>query len=425
LAKHGQHVRSLDLHGRGYDRWAASVDLQLPELPPSLTKLDSLQMEGMALQLQPGLGGVLRAGLPLTRLELSRCTLRGQVQELAAALAQLPDLQHLSVCDLLEETTAGVATMHIFPTDVLSQLTKLTSLKLEGVSGQTSSSDHSAALQPLQALARLADLQLGHGLRGSSGMQRYLITAGLLSGADQLTRLVLSNQLFQPHALGGKTQLQHLTLRDCCFVTWVVVGQLLSELQHLTLLTHLDLGGSCWWRGGLSGPPPAAYASLTAISNLQHLDFNSNFLPSAAWQYMCPPGRTLPQLRYLDISRVKEADGSFKLALPATSALVSCCPGLQSLMSSMPCSTAQLAPLQRLTGLHTLAVGAGQDELEGVQALCQLTGLQDLELRCGAAADASLMQLTQLKQVTRLVFPQLIPLQGRVLKALRCSSEVS
>jgi hypothetical protein len=174
----------------------------------------------------------------------------------------------------------------------------------------------------------------------------------------------------------------------------------MSELQHLTQLTRLDLGSSCMSVGGPS-TPPAAFASLTASSQLQHLDYSDNTLPSAAWQYLCPPGRTLPQLQYLDISGFREADGS--PSLPNTSAIVRCCPGLQYLFTSMPCSTAQLAALQRLTGLHTLAAGAGDgDDCEGVQALCQLTGLQELELTVASLAEARLLQLTQLTQLTAL-----------------------
>jgi hypothetical protein len=47
LAKYGQHVPSLALHCQRYD-------VQLLELPASLTKLASLRLEGMRLQLQPG-----------------------------------------------------------------------------------------------------------------------------------------------------------------------------------------------------------------------------------------------------------------------------------------------------------------------------------------------------------------------------------
>jgi hypothetical protein len=218
-----------------------------------------------------------------------------------------------------------------------------------------------------------------------------------LSGVDQLTRLVVSLQRFNTHALAGKTQLQHLALRHCSFVPEAGVAQLLLELQHLTQLTHLDLTNSCQWRGDAGGPSPApaAYASLTASSRLQHLDFSHNTLPSAAWQYMCPPGRTLPQLRYLNISYIQEAGGTW--VLPDTSALVSSCPGLLALRTSMPCSTAQLAPLQQLTGLTTLVMGSGYtDDFEGVQALCQLTGLQDLDLWAARTTDARILQLTQL-----------------------------
>jgi hypothetical protein len=124
LAKHGQHVRSLALR-------ASSDGVQLPDLPASLTKLDSLQLESMVLQLQPGRGGtqgVLRAEFPPTRLELSNCTMLDGAQGLAAALVQLPDLQHLSVASVYGES--GTLT---FPTAVLSHLTKLTSLKLQRV----------------------------------------------------------------------------------------------------------------------------------------------------------------------------------------------------------------------------------------------------------------------------------------------------
>jgi hypothetical protein len=298
----------------------------------------------MRLQLQPGFGGaqgVLRAGFSLTRLELSRCTLLDGAWRLAAALKQLPDLQHLSVASVYDEigdpSVYGKLRRATFPTAVLSCLTKLTSLKLQDVGCQasvytssSSSSDTSAALQPLPVLTRLVDLQLD-----TNGD----VTADSLSGAAQLTRLVLSLQNFEPRALAGKTQLQHLVLT-------VVIGdadmaQLLSELQHLTRLTRLDL--SCRWYNddneevGATAPP-AAYASLTANSKLQHLNLVHNTLPSAAWQYMCPPGRTLPQLRYLDIRYVREADES--LALPNTSVLASCFPSLQTLITSMPCSTA-------------------------------------------------------------------------------------
>lgn len=87
----------------------------------------------------------------------------------------------------------------------------------------------------------------------------------------------------------------------------------------------------------------------------------------------------------------------------------------------MPCSTAQLAPLQRLTSLQSLRVGAGEaDDFEGVQVLCQLTGLQHLNLQIARAAEARVLQLTRLKQLNVLDFEQ-----GGARKYLFCTSYVS
>jgi hypothetical protein len=306
-----------------------------------------------------------------------------------------------------------------FPTEVLTHLVQLTCLRLTGLGYKDRTSlsrEDTAALEPLQALTRLADLQLGDLRRIVGGACITCLHGDALSGASQLTRLAMSMQQFDPRALAGKSQLQHLALVSCIARPGEDVAQLLSELQHLTKLTHLALNGSKWCaEAGELSPAPTAYASLTASSNLQHLDFGANILPAAAWQYMFPPGRTLPQLQHLNIDDVTEADGT-RAALD-TSALVSCCPGLQSLITSIPCSTAQLAPLQQLSGLERLVVGGGwPDELDGVHALCQLTGLQDLELRFGRATDSHIQQLTQLTHLTRLHSHS--PLAGAFLPAL-------
>jgi hypothetical protein len=192
LAKHGQHVRSLALRG-------LHPTMHLPELPLSLTKLDSLQLEFMELQLQPGSGaqGVLRAVFPLTRLELSKCSLLDGAQGLAAALVQLPDLEHLKVTeDMLAVCPQA------FPTDVLPHLQKLTCLLLGDVGSPNGSIKPRAFVHPLQALTRLVDLQLGLPV-----VQTGFVTADALSGAAQLTRLVLSHQ--------GLTRTNWLASRSC------------------------------------------------------------------------------------------------------------------------------------------------------------------------------------------------------------------
>lgn len=71
-----------------------------------------------------------------------------------------------------------------------------------------------------------------------------------------------------------------------------------------------------------------------------------------------------------------------------------------------------MAPLQRLTGLRRLAVGAGESEdFEGVQALCQLTGVRHLDLfvfpiEFHSGFEERAQQLTQMTRLTALNFCQ-------------------
>ena len=127
---------------------------------------------------------------------------------------------------------------------------------------------------------------------------------------------------------------------------------------------------------------------------------------------MFPAGRHLPHLRELNLEGVEEQYG-LRLAAPEGSRLVSCCPGLQSLnMENLFYSDAkQLAPLTRLTGLHTLNFAFAVSEAkcpDVMQCLCELTGLRELVLEGNGAvqADGLLLQLTRLQQLTRLVYNQ-------------------
>lgn len=426
LTKHGRHVRTLWLHeapaGGGYILYG-SPRVQLRELPASLTQLNTLQLDRLSLQLQRlssgSPQGVLRAGLPaLTRLELHFCSLQDGAQGLEAALMQLPSLQHLSISHLTDDvaTSQKLAALPssylarylpeqrlVFPTHVLVHIAQLTRLQLAGVDfcdrEEDSSSDAAAAaLQPLQALKVGVD----------DFETPYSVNASMLSGATQLSWLLVYRLGFEAGALAGKAQLQHLVLSEC-YVGRLAsplpprpsgVAQLLVELQQLTQLRYLNLSGSCCWRRYSlePSPPPAAFAALTASSRLQHLVYSSNMLPAAAWQHVFPAaGRTLPQLRSVDISHLTDHGPGERPLVPDTSNLVSCCPGLEDFSSSMPCSTAVLAPLQRMSSLTVLTVGAGRrDGLEGVQALCQLTRLRSLSLSVSSNAALHMLELTQL-----------------------------
>ena len=333
-------------------------------------------------------------------------------EALAAALSQLPaGLQRLSIMLYPSHGQRG----H-FGTGELQRLQQLTSLVLQGVVMQ--GPHGSPALQPLHGLNRLADLQLQVKREYSS------ITASMLSGMHSLTRLVVLGVIargadglevvapaVEAGVLAGKTQMQHLDLGGCCMPGGAAgVAQLLTNLQGMQQLTHLNLRSSARAAGGLllymqeGTPPAAAFSALTASSKLQFLSVPHCMLPAGVWEHLFPAGRQLPYLQSLDIRCVSQLGGSDATA-PEASRLVSCCPSLQKLdMDMLQCNAEPLTPLQGLSGLHTLHLGvSGPTAAEGLAAVCQLTGLRALSMRIQDVAEGpALLQLTQLRQLTEL-----------------------
>jgi hypothetical protein len=129
----------------------------------------------------------------------------------------------------------------------------------------------------------------------------------------------------QPGVLAGKTRLQFFSMRACTVSGRAAgVAQLLSHMQDLQQLPHLNLGSTLnEVKQGL--PAVTAYSALTASRNLQDLDISNCILPEGAWQHLFPIGVQLPHLQSLNIAGIwhpsdKRAVGSH---------LVSCCPGLQ------------------------------------------------------------------------------------------------
>jgi hypothetical protein len=277
---------------------------------------------------------------------------------------------------------------------MMKQLQHLTYLKLDG--GFTAGPDEaSPAPQPLQAVTGLVDLRLACLSEG--------ITSSMLSGMQRLTRLELSGEMaIEPGALAGKTQLQYLRVDGCGIVGGAAgVSQLLSHLQPMQQLTHLKMG-NCLLAVEGSNSPASAYAALTASSKLQHLDVCHCTLPAGVWQHVLPTGRQLPNLQSLSIRGAKQP-GSYVDLTPEGSRLVSCCPSLQSLqIGFLRCSAELLTPLQRLSGLQTLKCTCNHATAGGLQAVCQLTGLRELDVWSTAhiKEDGLLLQLTQLKQLT-------------------------
>ena len=328
-------------------------------------------------------------------------------QALASALSLLPaGMEHLSFSTSKEP----------FPTGVLAQMQQLTYLELSHVMVQptgTAADAHSRALQPLQALTRLVDLQLDL-------KDEVWLHAASLAGMAHLTRLQVKQCRVEPAALAGKTQLQHLGLDRCSIPGGAAgVAALLSYLPPLQQLTHLSLPASLKWSADVEeGPPAAAYSALTASSKLQLLNLAVCMLPVSAgvlppagvWQHILPTGRQLPHLQVLDISGITLLSATHRnppAPPPECSRLVSCCPSLRLLNTHnlhWQYSAQLLVSLPGLSGLHTLYLSGTRC----LEAVWQLTGLVRLDVSCHKfEARQSLVQLeglTQLKQLTALKY---------------------
>jgi hypothetical protein len=358
LSKHGQHVECVSLKGQ------VDGTVSLRQLPHDL-QLGSLQIDWLNVQLQPGGGfegmlGAAASAAALRQLRLSSCKLPygndGAAEGLAAALSLLPaGLEHLSVGGLVTISGENVE----FSTAVLQLLQQLTYLELADMR-LLGPDQEQPALQPLKALTRLIDLRLTS--VGTFGSVEELgsavnVTVSMLTGMHNLTCLRLSSiGEVEPGAVAGKSKLQHLQLCRCNVSSGTAgVSELLSHLQQLQQLTHLTVSRT------LTGPeaaPAAAYSALTASSTLQHLDICLMAMPADAWQHMFPVGRQLAHLQYLNISSALDPEGDW-IPAPECSSLVSCCPSLQELdlLIWPQCKPQLLAPLQGLTGLHTLHMG--------------------------------------------------------------------
>ena len=410
LSKHGQHASSINLSAPLFWKHCGPA-FSLRQLPKHLHRLESLRVCGLCVQLQPGHGyqGLLHAVMPLLQLQLQDCALLDMGKGLAAALPLLPRLRHLSITICTATNEDGSQEYEcVFPGEVLQGLQQLTYLQLAdcGLSDP-------AGLRHLHGLTRLQDLRL-------SILGRYDMSASMLSGSQQLTRLEVGGNnpvdgdgegvlaSLEPAVLAGKTMLQHLSVEACYLAgpTGICsdaagVTELLSQLQQLHQLTHLSV------RYSLHDPTSAEdYSALTTSSKLQYLDVSDCTLPSGVWQHMFPTGGRLPHLRVLNKGYVHHpTPPAADHAALEGSRLVSCCPGLQSLnMLRFRYSALLLAPLTGLRGLQDLRLGqAPYGSSEGLEVVCQLTGLRRLELS-DPSEDGLLLQLTQLKGLTHLEY---------------------
>ena len=375
LSGDGELVHSISLQG-------CLRTMRLHELPHNhLTNLFCLHLSDLPLQLQPGnwLMGVLSSSLPIPELQLQRFSLLDWQECLAAALALLPKLQHLSLVGIASRTGSPVS----FPSSTLQLLQQLTYLETTG----QWLPDELQPLHGLQGLTHLQDLRL-HGLDNAHNIQK-----SMMSGLQMLTQFRVVGSAydmcgFEPDVLAGKTRLQHLEVVNCCAAGGIAgVAQLLAHVAPMQL-TYLCLRSSLHspTRGGPL-PPATAYSPLTGSSRLQYLDISHCEVPEGVWAHVFHASMQLPHLQQLDISHLRHpyedgyTDSECHVAMPEGSRLVSCCPGLQSLhLSGLSYSNALLEPLTGLSGLWELDLCAAAKRREGLDAVAQLTGLRELRL---------------------------------------------
>jgi hypothetical protein len=367
----------------------SSDGLSLHKLPVCL-ELIRLQLTNFLLLLKHGLrvdeyDSVLRSGQPLKVLRLAGCKLLDSPEECAAAVAELPELQHLSLRDLCFSayTYDWVLTLHMV---VLHQLPHLTHLELAGIELESPGNTLSVPLP------RLAHLEL-------RGKNQLKVAAGVLSAP--CTCLILCGVVLESEALADTSMLQDLRLEGCSMEGGgVQLLQILNRQQHLTKLYLQDSLAA----GSGGNPAPEAYAALAASSKLQSLTVYELMLPAGFCQldWLCPAGRVLPQLQSVSIMSMGQPD-VFGEAIPEGCGLAGCCPGLQSLrLMCMQCPLELLIQLQGLTHLHNLCLHSTVAMTEDwVQAVCQLTGLRELALTT-ADTEGMLLQLAKLQQLSTL-----------------------
>ena len=396
LTSYGQHIDSIDLKAYQPACNLMHQVITLHELPHNqLQGLSSLRLNRVLLQLQPGGGypGVVGAAAPITNLQLERCVLLDGEEGLAAALPLLPKLQHLSLIGIVTRSGSPIS----FPSSALQSLQQLTYLETTGPW-----LPEPVGVGHLQGLTCLQDLRL-HGLHKQS------IHATVMAGLQQLTYLKVEGYenscVFEPGVLEGKCLLQHLAVVDCSIAGGSAgVSELLWHLQQLQHLTYINFRSSLRIDGlTLLQRPPQPSQPAASCSTSTSASAPCQKMPS--WQHLFPADRLalLPHLRELHIGGIRNHAGP--AAAPDVSRLVSCCPGLQVLtMPHLQYSGELLAPLTGLASLQRLDLSPVAGSTEGLEVVCQLTGLRQLHLKDPRGGEGLLFQLTQLKQLTKLQY---------------------
>jgi hypothetical protein len=233
ISKPKRQVRSLKLFGNGGNTVSL---LQLP----AMRRLNILQFINLRVQLQPS---VVASGMLLQKLVFNDCIILDGTAGPAAALQQLPDLEHLSIAN------SGCRV----PTVAFAGLKHLTYLQLEICSLESPAAGSPEFPRLPQGLVHLQ-------VPTTPLHNRCHFSVDTLSSLGCLTHLALSGEstFVDAGALAGKTRLQHLQLSNCKLVanhagmapalvttaTIEAIEQLLGAVGFMVHLTHLDLSHS-------------------------------------------------------------------------------------------------------------------------------------------------------------------------------------
>lgn len=226
-----------------------------------------------------------------------------------------------------------------------------------------------SAAHPVMQLTGLKELKLGCRLTAAAmagHTQLQCLKLPELSFPDPLNLLgtasIYENALFpgvRPDgaaaAAAWRAASDGLSPSFGALLTWV------GQLRHLTSLqVKLSIMSS---RHFCCNVPAAACSALTASSNLRELVLLDIWWPEAGWEHILSESRQLPQLTRLALGWPKLGQESYRSPPPQRlQQIASCCPAVQDLSLGL-----------------TLA---GDDQVDSVAALQQLTALVRLQVCC-------------------------------------------
>jgi len=364
--------------------------------------------------------GDIASATRLTSISLKVVQTTSQQADVVAALTALPNLEQLTLCNVLCND------QQLSASSLFQHMTQLTSLDLQGVTA--------AALQHLGSLTKLQHLSIS-AARNWAGAADSWAAAGYpgLQELKALTSLKLSDWVLIdiPASASQLTALRQLEVHTA-------TPTALNRLHVLTCLTQL----SVWHMTGLSPDSsplqlpglqlmelcsnvdifmPMSFlvscaqlqslklqgfqlkspGSLVASTMLQHLELSICTITAAdgaaapfSWQQIVPAAGRLP---YLTSLKLGMRPG---LQHAGIDGFVECCSNLQVLhLDTVQDSCAPA--LARLSGLTNLGLKRASDEQ--CSAIVQLTGLRQLTVKVAQElSEVGLRQLAALKQLTSL-----------------------